>query len=215
MVLTSVAVLSSNEKLSDMVVNVFQSNSASVHSPFTVLSANTFEADVEREIIKLTSKADSDLILELSNVADKRFAEPSSPDNQMMTLDFKANKDAKVYNLTLKLVGTESSNVGRVSLIDGKKIVAVGQRDGEYFHFNGINMDIKSGEAKALILKVSLGSALKPSDRFRMDIENPEDIQIKVEGRNYELGSDFPMKGSYLTVSKNRLWGPFKSKKDE
>ena len=68
---------------------------------------------------------------------------------------------------------------------------------------------------ESLSLTVSLGSALKPSDRFRMDIDSAEDINIKVEGRSYEISYSFPMKGAYMTVSKNRQWGPYKSKKDK
>ena len=215
MVLSSVAMLSYNQDVDDLLANVFHADRQPNYSPFTVLAANTFEAEVDAEITKLMTKANSDLTLKLSHAADQHFAEPSSTDNEIMTLEFRANKDAKLYDLRLHLVGTESSNVGRVTLIDGEKIVAVGQRDGEYFDFNRINMKLKAGESKSLSLTVSLGSALKPSDRFRMDIDSAEDINIKVEGRSYEINYSFPMKGAYMTVSKNRQWGPYKSKKDK
>ena len=212
LVLSSVATMSYNHNFEDMLTSTFHSSVESMRSPFTVIAANSFEDEKKDGVLKLTTKKNTDFTFSVSNPSDKRFAEPSSANNNMMTITFKAKKDSTVKNIRLKLVGTDSSNVGRVTLMDGNKIAAIGKRDGNYFYFVGIDLKVNSEKSKSLVLKVNLSSSLKASDRFRMDIESAEDIEVKVGRTNYEVMREYPVKGSYLTVSKNRIWGPYYSK---
>lgn len=159
---------------------------------------------------------------EISGDSEKRFVAPGTEGAQAMTLDLKAlNETVELNYLRIKIYGVDDEMIKGMRIKEaedsaeaeeGDEVVeevkevylAEGNRDGEYFIFRNIDYKVLAGEKGRLTLVVDLSEELKTGKRIRFDIENPEDLELKVNGERYEIPSYYPIQGEYLSIGKPR-----------
>lgn len=153
------------------------------------------------------NKNENLISFEINPANDGAFAAPGTSGAPMMDLAIiSAEEELELNGFKFKIVGVEADQVKKAYIFDGEKLIALGSRRGEYLNFEGLNIKFAKGKENRLSVKMDVGSKLKTGERIRLDIEKPEDIDLKVGGEPYLVNSYYPIKGEYLTISKPRPW---------
>ena len=149
------------------------------------------------------------------NDPEKAFAKPGSENVEMMGFSFKTEDDSLIIeDLRLKVVGVDREFIEKAMVLDEKEIIKMGKADGDYFVFKGLNYEIPKDSKETLFLYVSMSPDITTGNRFRMDIEDSEDISLVVGSHSYSIDAYYPIEGKYLSVAKPRPWGIDRNKKD-
>ena len=208
MTIVSIASFSYNDSVKTFFVSVFhveaRADSDGLSSLYQANSFNSFEiGDVT------TTKVDPGLVsFKISNNADTALVESGTKNAEIMQFEFKSPEEVfELKSLDLKIYGVDSFAVERATLVVADEVIAFGKRSDDYFKFNSIDYKIPPGNRGIVSVKVDLTDELKISDRFRLDIEKPEDIEIQLDGEDFIIDEHYPIKGEYLSIAKPRPWG--------
>jgi hypothetical protein len=218
MAISSVAVFSYNDSFSNYVVSVLHSdNSLTQVSPLqNVFDKISSENYLSGSIFTSINQNPSLINFLIESNPEGSFAEPGSQNSKVMTFSLKADADPMVLeSLKLKVVGIDSSYVGRATLSFGDYVFSKGRRDGDYFIFDNLNIRVAPNGFKTFDLLVNISSEVKTGNRFRFDIESPDDIGLNVNGETYIIDGYYPIKGTYLSIARPRTWGIDWNKKDK
>ncbi len=136
---------------------------------------------------------------------DSYFSTPGGKGINVMSFDLRTySSDLELDYLKLKVYGTGSENIGKVSLVEKigeeKIIVAFGKRSGEYFVFEDIGFEMDKNQKKYLSLQVDFGSGVHSGERIRFDLEKEDDIGMKVDGSKYSVNQFYPIEGEYISI---------------
>lgn len=210
MAISSMALLSYNDNVGNYISSVLHADNLSESGKGfykNLMSGISYDNDGRK--IFLSHNENSSLInFSISNNPEKAFASPGEKNVDMMSFVLKTFEDDLVFeDLRLKITGVDPEYIEKAMLLDEKEILQIGKKDGEYFVFEGIDYLIESFQKKFLLLYVDLSSDIKTGERFRMDIENPDDINIIVGDEPYLIDAYYPLQGKYLSVTRQRAWG--------
>jgi len=145
----------------------------------------------------------------ISSNPEKRFVKPGTSGAEIMQLQFKT-KDEKfeLKDLSLKIVGIDSSMIKDAYLFDGGRELKTAVHSGDKLIFGNIDFSLKANSRASLSVRLTLGSGLQNHDRVRLDIETPEDISMYVGGEPFSVNDYYPIRGEYLSIASPRMWGP-------
>lgn len=209
MAVSSIALFSYNDNIGNYIVSVLHADNISSDTGFykNLMAGISYDND-GRKVFSSSNENSSLINFNIINNPEKAFASPGEDNKELMSFLFKTfEDDLELKYLRLKIVEADSEYIKKAILIDGKKILQIGKKDGEYFIFDNINYEIKSSDEKSLFIYISLSSDIKTGERVRMDIESPEDIVLLVGGENYIIDSYYPIQGKYLSIARQRVWG--------
>ena len=199
MVISSIALLSYNDNFGNYILSVLHVGESSANAS---LYTSVIAYDYEGGVFSSTNESSSLLNFSIINDPEKAFSAPGSENVEMMGFLFKTGDDVSLLkDLRLKVVGVDPKYIEKAVLFDGKKIVKVGAKDEEYFSFKQINQKIDPNAYKILYLHVSLSSELHTGQRFRMDIESPDDIIILTGSQQFIVDDYYPIEGKYLSIA--------------
>lgn len=149
----------------------------------------------------------NDISFEITNEPEKAYASPGDIGIEIMKLNFKTkDKGMKLKSLKLKVVGAEREKIVRLFLTSGDKFVALGRPSDNYFKFDYINYEIAAASEGSLSVRIDLSENLQTHDRIRLDIENPEDIELTIDEKPYKIIGYYPIEGKYLSIALRRPW---------
>lgn len=151
----------------------------------------------------------------LSRDANKTSAVPGESNAEIMQIKIKST-DANLVlkSINFKLEGVNPDMIERVYLIDENKNIHKAELDDGYARFSNISIAAEAEKAILLSLRVDVSKDLHTGERFRFDIEEPNDIQLFANDEVYEIRQQYPIRGTYLSIAKNRPW-TMKSKNDK
>lgn len=143
----------------------------------------------------------------ISNDPEKSLMEPGTKNVLIMNLNLTAYENsATLKSLKLKVHGIDEYDVENVAIeVDGE-VLAFGKRDEQYFNFGNLDYEIAPNSKERFEVKVDLSENLTTGERLRLDIEKPEDIVVKVNGKKLNVNDYYPIKGKYLSIAKPRPW---------
>jgi hypothetical protein len=207
MAISCVAVFSYNSTLNNFIVSVLHINESGLATAGlfnSVSSEIPFDNNGRQTFI---SKNENDALVNfrIMNNPEGAYAPPGSTNVPMMAFSIKTNNEvALLKDLKLKIVGVDSELITKAVIGDDKELLEVGGKNGEYFVFKNINHKINSNSIEKLILYVDLSEELHTGQRFRMDIEKPEDIVMAVGPEPFTIDAYYPIEGEYLSVARAR-----------
>lgn len=153
------------------------------------------------------NKQPNSVMMRAVQESNQRFVMPGSEGVKMMDLEFTSYEEFVVLKMiNFELGAGDWRDIEAVYLADGQEIYR-GVRVSENVIFKNINFSVEAGETKKLSVVVDVNDESEIGQRLRLDIANPEDLQILVSGNPYQVKRKFPIKGKYLTVVKRRPWG--------
>lgn len=143
------------------------------------------------------------LVFNISSDASMSMVASGTQRAGIMTLNFKALNEAQVLkNLTFKIVGAEGNDIKSAYLMSDEKIISTASISNQYVSFLNIAYKIEKNGLASVMVVLDLAENFKIGNRFRLDIENPEDIDMEVNGNLFSANGYYPMRGEYLTISK-------------
>lgn len=158
------------------------------------------KADLKRSYYKNNPAG---LVFNISNDAAKSMVAPDTAGAEIMALNFKTLNEAQsLKNLTFKIVGANGDDIVAAHLMNDEKIISKARVSGEYINFSNIDHLIDANNSASLRVVLDLSENFKIGNRFRLDIEKPEDIDLDVNGKVFAVNGSYPMKGPYLTISR-------------
>ncbi len=145
------------------------------------------------------------IVFNITNSPDKSMVAAGAKNAEIMSLNFKtANVPVELENLALKIIGIDSDDIDAAYLTIGNEIIAKAYISGEYLKFTNISYDIGANSSSSIKIKLDLSGNLAIGDRIRLDIESPQDVNIRVDNSLYGINGYYPLKGKYLSISKLR-----------
>ncbi|MFH1533527.1 MAG: hypothetical protein ABID64_01190 [Nitrospirota bacterium] len=202
MVVSSIAVLSYNDSFENYILSVLHVSDGSVNASM-ITPLVGYKADVK----DFSSKNESSSLLNFKIVNDpyNGFVAPGTEGAELMGLYFKAGSETVILkDLKLKLEGVDPEYIEKAYITDGENVLKVGNAYGEYFSFKNINQIIEPNKSRTLYLLVNLSEEVHTGERFRMDIESPDDIVIVAGTEPFSIDEYYPIKGKYLSVATAR-----------
>ncbi|NIA02128.1 MAG: hypothetical protein GWP15_01980 [Nitrospirae bacterium] len=199
MMVASIAVLSYNDGFEDYILSVMHANGNAVNA-----SNITPLVDFQSGMKEFSSKNESSSLLTFKFVNDpyNGFVAPGTEGAELMGIYFKAGSETVILkDLKLKLEGIEPEFIEKAYITDGQDILKVGSSFGEYYSFNNINEIIDPNHYRTLYLLVDLSEDVHTGERFRMDIESPDDIVLFTGIDPFSIDEYYPIKGKYLSVA--------------
>lgn len=198
MMVASIAVLSYNDGFEDYILSVLHTTDSSMNaSVITPLSS----FDSGKEFFS-KNKSTSLLNFKITKEQYGGFAAPGAEGAKVMGFYFKTGAEAVILkDLKLKLEGVTPDVIEKAYISDGRNILKVGNVSGDYYSFNNINEIIDPNKSRTLYLMVDLSDDVHTGERFRMDIENPEDIVLFTGTDPFRINEYYPIKGKYLSVA--------------
>lgn len=216
MVMVSVAALSYNSSVKDLMTSVFLVNASasdlSAASNFgnSRLPKITYNpAFMANNVLQsfefpLKGNVENALILEITHDAKQAYSMSGAKDVHLMDIEVRAlSGEMMLQNLNLKIEGVEGSMVSKVSLRNGESIFEA-DRDGDYAKFDNMNLQIAPEKTVTFQIFVDLSPELKSSDRLRLNIEKESDLGIFAGNEKYFPNQTYPIKGKYLTIANKR-----------
>ncbi len=201
----AVASLSYNDTVKYYMASVFNFESDSADS-------TAFSADIESNA-ETVANSTGIINFVIDNNPNEAFAQPGAKSVPIMHFKMRTfDESVTVKSLKLKLAGVENKLVEKVFLTKGREIIAVGKKKGEYFDFKNIDFHLAKNSSGIINVIVDVSAELTTGNRFRLDIEKPEDIVILAGTDVYSVTGSYPLRGKYLSIAKSRPWN-FKKKK--
>lgn len=146
------------------------------------------------------------LVFSISNDASKSMVSPGTQGAEIMTINFKTFGEAMVLrNLTFKIAGADGNGIKAAYLVSDGITISTANISNKYLDFLNIAHKIEKNNSSSVKIILDLAGNFKIGNRFRLDIETPEDIDIEMEDGLYSVNGYYPMKGEYLTISKTNL----------
>ncbi len=198
MMIASIAVFSYNESFEDYILSVMHAGSDAV-SASTITPLMDFRSGMK----EFSSKNESSSLLTFKFVNDpyNGFVAPGTEDAELMGLYFKTGSETVILkDLKLKLEGVDPEYIEKAYITDGQDVLKVGTGYGEYYSFKNINEIIEPNKSRTLYLLVDLSEDIRTGERFRMDIESPDDIVLFAGIDPFGIDEYYPIKGKYLSV---------------
>lgn len=199
MVVASIAVLSYNDSFENYILSVVHAGGDSVNVGVITPLMN-FDSGMK----EFSSRNESSSLLNFKFVNDpyNGFVAPGTEGAELMGLYFKTGSEIVVVkDLKLKLEGIDPEYIKKAYITDGRDVLKVGNVDGEYYSFNNINEIIDPNQSRTLYLLVDLSEDIHTGERFRMDIESPDDIVLFAGIEPFSIDKYYPIKGKYLSVA--------------
>lgn len=149
----------------------------------------------------------------IDNDPTEAFSQPGAKSVPIMHFKMRTfDESVTIKNLKLKLVGVENRYVDKVFLTKGREVISMGKQKGEYFEFKSLDFHLSKNSSGVINVIVDVGEELTTGNRFRLDIEKPEDIVILVGSDTYSVAGNYPLRGKYLSIAKSRPWNVKKKK---
>lgn len=210
MAISSMALLSYNDNVGNYISSVLHVDNLSESGKGfykNLMSGISYDNDGRKSF--LSHNENPSLInFSILNNPEKAFAAPGEKNVEMMSFVFKTFENDLIFeDLRLKIIGVDPEYIEKAMLLDEKEILQTAKKDGEYFVFEGIDYAIESFQKKSLLFYIDLSPDIKTGERIRMDIENPDDINIIVGDEPYLIDAYYPLQGKYLSIAKQRAWG--------
>lgn len=195
----SISVLSYNASFENYILSVLHASDISINESMITPLLN-FESGMK----EFYSKNENSSLLNFKIVNDpyNAFAAPGTDDAEVMGFYFKAGSETiTLKDLKLKLEGVDPEYIEKAYITDGQDVLKVGNVYDEYFSFNNINQIIDPNKSRTFYLLVNLSEELHTGERFRMDIESPDDIVLFTGTDLFSINEYYPIKGKYLSVA--------------
>lgn len=143
------------------------------------------------------------LVFNISNDASKSMVANGAQGVEIMILNFKPLNESQVLkNLTFKIVGAGGNDIKAAYLISDEKNLSSATISNKYVTFSNVNYEIGGNNLASIKVVLDLTENFKIGNRFRFDIENPEDIGVGVDDKLFSVNGSYPMKGKYLAISR-------------
>lgn len=195
----SIALLSYSDTFENYVLSVIHAGQVPLNTNI-ITPLTGFDSDMKA----FYSENESSSLLNFKFTHDpyNGFAAPGTEGTELMGLYFKAGSEAVILkDLKLKLEGIEPEYIKKAYLTDDQDVLKVGDPYGEYFSFSNINKIIEPMQSRTFYLLVDLSEEVRTGERFRMDIESPDDIVLFAGTEHFSIDEYYPIKGKYLSVA--------------
>ena len=165
---------------------------------------------VDKDIVSSNGESDSqiyrdnpaEIMFTISGDSSKSLVFAGAKDAAFMDVSFKIGQtDVQLNGLAFKILGVSGSNIKNAYLTDGKAIVATASISDDKIKFPNMGYLMNAGTAANLQLKVGLGDKLRVGQVISLEIENPDDVNLTVEGGSYSLNGHYPIQGKYLSIA--------------
>lgn len=209
--ITGVSILGYNPSVKSYLASVIHTGYEDQNlknSPDVGPTKNQASANILNEKVrKIRQYRDGVISLDVESDIEKSFAEPGSENVEIMKLILNSReKIVQFDSLKLKLIGADAEKINKLYITKEDGDIVTGKRNGNYFEFN-LNSKIEKNSQSLLVVSADLSEDLQTNNRLRLSIESPEDIEFIVDGKKHNLLDEYPIRGPYLSIAKNRSWG--------
>jgi|GEM_PF-2224270 len=151
------------------------------------------------------NKNPDEIMMDISGNSGATLVTAGAKDANFMNVIFKiGTMDVQLNGIAFKVSGVDGGAIENAYLTHGKAIIATAVITKDRIKFPNIDYEMPAGEVKNLQLKVDLGTNLKPGQIISLEIENPDDINMTVDGGSYSLNGQYPIQGKYLSIVRTR-----------
>lgn len=158
-------------------------------------------APIENNDSKFYRNNPADVMFVIGGESRKSLVPAGTKNADFMNLSFKIGKtNVQLNGIAFKITGARGNDIKNAYLTDGKAIIATASISNDKIKFPNIGYLMDANTASNLQLKVDLGDGLKVGQIISLEVENPNDINMTVEGGNYSLNGHYPIRGKYLSI---------------
>lgn len=142
------------------------------------------------------------VVLDITNDASKSMVSSGSQNVEMMVMNFNtAGETVELEALNLKISGAEGGDIRAAYLTSAGKVIAKAAVSNNRINFSRPDFVIGKDSSSSIKLMLDLSANFKVGSRFRLDIENPEDLKLGINGDSFSVNGYYPIRGEYLTIS--------------
>lgn len=143
----------------------------------------------------------ADIMFVIGGDSGKSLVQAGTKNADFMNLSFKIGQtNVQLNGIAFKVIGAIGNDIKNAYLTDGKAIVATASISNDKIKFPNMGYLMTANTAANLQLKVDLGDGLKVGQIISLEVENPDDINMAVEGGNYSLNGHYPIRGKHLSI---------------
>lgn len=199
--LSSLAALSFNDNFRSYIPDYYVSVLDYQHNeskPYLEVKA---ESPVSVSDNKIYRDNPAEVMFVMNGVSEKSLVAAGTKNADFMNISLKIGQtDVQLNGIAFKIFGATGKDIKNAYLTDGNAIIATATITNDRIKFPNMGYFMKGGTAANLQLKVDLGDGLKSGQVISLEIENPDDINMTVNGESYSLNGHYPMQGKYLSI---------------
>ncbi|EFK94890.1 hypothetical protein LDC_3106 [sediment metagenome] len=151
------------------------------------------------------NKSDEIYNFEINQTGFENFARIGQSEANIMNYWFKTSlSPLTLKNLTLTLSGTKSNPIKSLLLKANDDTFWAVKKENK-FYFSDLNIPIPENSEITFTFNALLDPLTSQNQRFHLDIENPNDIQLSIDDGFYSLNAIYPVKGPTFTIAGKRL----------
>ncbi|MEK7673492.1 MAG: hypothetical protein AAB373_06435 [Patescibacteria group bacterium] len=221
LILSGASFVNSNDYLHNHVSGYM----ATVFNAFGELDASNSEEEevenIENKVIKtaysavpeftfvnetLTSSIANLFDFKIENNPANAYASPGAKQVTLMDFNFKTkNSDLTIGKIKFKTFGLKEGELENAYIYAKDKLISTASIDQEYLEFTDLNYLLAANKEARLTFKIDLSESIKIGTRLRLDLENPEDLKLKINEERFTIQNNFPVKGKYMSISRSRF----------
>lgn len=146
----------------------------------------------------------SDVVFKMLDEYRSTYAWRGEENVNVMNYLLKADDEELILkDLRLKIDGVDPHLIDKVLMKGTGRFEKKGEIRGNYVIFDGLNYSVKKGEGEVLRFYIDLDSDIETGDRFRFNIEAPQDIVLYSGSDAFIIDGYYPIEGQYLSVVGN------------
>lgn len=131
---------------------------------------------------------------------------PGEKDRDGIVLKLTAlEENISLKNLRMKIDGVNPMIIKNAYLLKDGEVLAKGKKKDDRLQFSGFKLNIEAGESVDLTVQFALSTYAQAGERFRLIMEEADDLTIDAKNRKYDLPGGFKIKGPYLSVVGKRV----------
>ncbi|MBU1151277.1 hypothetical protein KJ632_00445 [Patescibacteria group bacterium] len=138
--------------------------------------------------------------VEFSQNAEKAYAHIGSSGQEVMKLTVRAFEDLTIDDLKLTVGGLDYKFVDNLYLSNGEGFDFYAKKFGNEFLFKNLNRKIANGEEDTYTFYADFAEIGRVGERFSLDVFEPGDFALAVDGDEFAISDRFPSVGEYFTI---------------
>ncbi len=199
--LSSLAALSFNENFRSYIPEYYISVLDYKHNESKPYLELATEPPVSGDDSKIYRDNPAEVMLVMNGVSEKSLVAAGTKNADFMDISLKIGQtDVQLNGIAFKISGATGKDIKNAYLTHGKAIIATATIINDRIKFPNMGYLMKGGTAANLQLKVDLGDELKVGQVISLEIENPDDINMTVNGESYSLNGHYPIQGKHLSI---------------
>lgn len=137
-----------------------------------------------------------------NDLDNPHYMYPGELEGHVFTFKIQGHEKLVTFNgLKLNLIGNISDDlILNPKLYEGEEVIAEGKVKNNTIDFRNFNSILQDSASKEFAVKIDLSGSATSGSRFRLQIEEPYSLGIRIDGEQiYSLGA-YPIRGAYTSI---------------